>query len=368
MSLSATRGWHRPLMAHATLMFALAAVSAVGLFVDDRLLMGESVWMKPMKFGFAMGVYGLTLAWLLSKLNKGRRIGWWLGTVFAVAGLMDVAAVAYAAAHGTFSHFNDNTDPVARTVQTVFSIGVMPLLLTTLVIAILALIQHTGDLAATRALRAGLGLAVASMAVALWLSGPSGESPRTVTDANGHPVSMAGGHGIGDPDGHGMPVTNWSTTGGDLRVPHFIGLHAIHVLLLLTAVLRVLATGRGWLCDQRVRARLVGVAGLGYTGVFTVLSWQAKRGQSVIHPDRQTLTAFAGVTVLTLVTAVVVIIAARRRSEPPTAERQRDDVPSIPTRWTATGSRSQDPPDQVRGSAADRARRSAGQFDGMACP
>ncbi len=312
------RGWHRPLVTNATLMFTLTLLSAVGLLVDDRLLMGESVWVKPMKFGFAMGVYGLTLAWLLSKLSKGRRFGWWLGTVFAVAGLLDVGAVLYAAAHGTISHFNNNAEPVAQTVRTVFSIGVAPLLLITLIIAVLVLIQRTGDRAMTCALRAGLGLAVASMAVALWLSNSSGATPRTVTDANGNPVSMKGGHGIGDPDGNGMFLTNWSTTGGDLRVPHFVGLHAIQVLLLITAILGVLATSHSWLRDERVRARLVGVAGLGYTGVFAVLTWQAKRGIPVTRLDRQTLIAFAGVAVFTLVTAAAVVVAARRRSASPT--------------------------------------------------
>lgn len=316
-SRRAMRGWHRPLMANTMLMFTLALVSGVGLFVDDRLLLGESVWLKPMKFGFAMGVYALTLAWLVSKLHKGRRLGWWLGTIFAIAGVLDVGAVAYAAAHGTFSHFNDNTDPVARTVQTVFQFGIMPLLVTTLIIAILVLIQRTGDRALTRALRAGLGLALASMVVALWLSTASGATPRTVTDTNGNPVSMTGGHGIGDPDGNAMPLTHWSTTGGDLRVPHFIGLHAIQVLLLLTAILAVLAPRHGWLRDERVRARLVGVAALGYTGLFAVLSWQAKRGQSVIHPDRQTWIAFAGVAVFTLVATAVTIVAARRSAAPP---------------------------------------------------
>jgi hypothetical protein len=330
--LRAMRGWHRPLMANAALMFTLMLASAVGLFVDDRLLMGESVWLKPMKFGLAMGVYGLTLAWLLSKLRKGRRIGWWLGTIFAVAGLLDVGAVTYAAAHGTFSHFNDNTDSVARTVQTVFSFGIMPLLLTTLIIAILVLIQRTGDRALTRALRAGLGLALASMVVALWLSTASGATPRTVTDANGNPVSMTGGHGIGDPDGTGMPLTNWSTTGGDLRVPHLVGLHAIQVLLLVTAILNVLATRRSWLSDERVRARLVGVAALGYTGVFSVLTWQAKRGQSVIHPDQQTLIAFAGVAVFTSVMAAAVIVAVRRSPAPPIEDGRHVDVPSLAVR------------------------------------
>ncbi|MFC0507097.1 hypothetical protein [Micromonospora costi] len=314
--LSALRHWHRPLVANAALMFTLTVLSAVGLFLDDRLLIGESVWVKPMKFGLAMGVYGLTLAWLLSKLSRGRRLGWWLGTVFAVAGLLDVGAVVYAAAHGTISHFNNNDEPVAETVRTAFNIGVAPLLLITMIIAVLVLIQRTGDRAMSRALRAGLGLAIASMVVALWLSNSAGA--RTVTDANGNPVSMNGGHGIGDPDGNGMFLTHWSTTGGDLRVPHFVGLHAIQVLLLVTAILGVLATRQHWLRDERVRARLVGVAALGYTGAFATLTWQAKRGVPVTHLDRQTLIAFAGVAAFTLVAAAVVVVAARRRSASPT--------------------------------------------------
>jgi hypothetical protein len=333
MSILTTRhralsGWHRPLVANAALMFTLALVSAVGLLVDDRLILNESVWLKPLKFGFAMGVYALTLAWLLGKLTKGRRLGWWLGTVFAVAGVLDVGAVAYAAANGTFSHFNQNTDPVARTVQTVFSFGIMPLMLTTLVIAVLLLFQRIGDRTLTRALRVGLGLALASMVVALWLSTSSGGAARTETDANGQQVSMIGAHGIGDPDGNGMPITHWSTTGGDLRVPHFIGMHAIQVLLLIVGVLSILATRMAWLHDDRVRARIVGAAAIGYTGVFAVLSWQAKRGQSVAHPDPATLIAFAAVAVLTLVLATAVVVAARRQPVRSVGQRPPVDVPT----------------------------------------
>jgi hypothetical protein len=330
MSILATRhralsGWHRPLVANAVLMFTVALVSVVGMLVDDRLLLGESVWLKPLKFGFAMGVYALTLAFVISKLSKGRRIGWWFGTIFAVAGVVDVGVVAYAAASGTFSHFNQNTDLVARTVGIVFNFGLTPLLLTTLVLAVLLLIQRTGDRALTRALSTGLGLAIASMFVALWLS-ISGATPRTLTDANGHRVSMGGAHGIGDPDGNGMSVTHWSTTGGDLRVPHFVGMHAIQVLLLITAVLSILATRRAWLRDDRVRARIVGAAALGCTGVFAVLTWQAKRGQSVVHPDQATLIALAGVAVLTLVTTTAVVIAARRQPASLVEERPPADL------------------------------------------
>ncbi|MEV4566087.1 hypothetical protein AB0K12_20185 [Nonomuraea sp. NPDC049419] len=41
-----------------------------------------------------------------------------------------------------------------------------------------------------------------------------------------------------------MSITNWSTTGGDLRVPHFIGLHSIQVFVLTVLVLTALARSR----------------------------------------------------------------------------------------------------------------------------
>ncbi|MFC4534920.1 hypothetical protein [Sphaerisporangium dianthi] len=296
--LPSLRRWHRPLMVSVLLFVALMLISATGMILDDRLLQDESVWLKPMKFGFAFAMYCGTLAWLLTQLTKGRRLGWWLGTVFAAGAVVELAAIALQAGRGTFSHFNAGTDPITLALAPIFSVGVGALFICNVVIAVLVLRRRDADPALARAMRWGVWLAVLGTVVPIFYL-VTGIYPRTVTDANGTQIQMYQGHGVGDPDGHGMPITNWSVTGGDWRVAHFVGLHGIQVLLLIAALLVVLSARVVWLRDVKVRAQLVGVASLGYFGLFSLVLWQAHRGQSLIHPDALTLTAFAALALLT---------------------------------------------------------------------
>jgi hypothetical protein len=295
-------------------MAGLVVVAGFGLVVDERQLLHESIWAKPFKFGVSFVIYGATLAWMLPRLRRARRTMWTLGTLFAVTGLVDVGFIAVQAARGTYSHFNTNTDAFNAIGQQVFQTGVIGLFGVSLLIAVMLLFQRVGGSALTWALRSGIALAAAGMVVAFFIVGSASEGRRTVEDAYGNPVSLSGQHGVGVPDGGGMPITNWSVVGGDMRVPHFVGLHAIQVFVLAVLVLAALATRVTWLRDERVRAQLTGVVILGYTGLFVVTTWQAMRGQSLIHPDGATWTAAAATLAVTLLLGAATVASARRRA------------------------------------------------------
>jgi UDP-N-acetyl-D-mannosaminuronic acid transferase (WecB/TagA/CpsF family) len=104
-----------------------------------------------------------------------------------------------------------------------------------------------------------------------------------------------------------MPLSDWSTTGGDLRIPHFFGMHALQLLPLLVMVLAALAPCYARLADERVRTRLVLLASGVYAAVFALLLRQALRGQPLIHPDGMTLAAALAILVVAVLTRCHVI-------------------------------------------------------------
>ncbi|RSS36178.1 hypothetical protein [Streptomyces sp. WAC08241] len=281
-------------------MGALALVSAVGLAVDDRILVGVPIWAKPFKFSVSFVAYSLSLAWMLSLLPRGRRAGWWAGTVIAVASAVEMALITLQVVRGTQSHFNRAT-PFDDTVFQIMGGTVVVLWLGALVVSLLLLRARILDRAMAWTVRLSSLIALAGAAVGFLMVRPTPE--QLATDDS----PIVGAHGVGVPDGGpSMPVTGWATTGGDLRVAHFFGMHALQLLPLVLLVLAALAARSvrhprfpllARLADERVRLRLALTASAVYAAVFVLLTWQALRGQALSAPDGATL-AGAGAIVL----------------------------------------------------------------------
>jgi hypothetical protein len=125
--------------------------------------------------------------------------------------------------------------------------------------------------------------------------------------AAGHTVVDAGTRqAVGAPDAvTGMPITHWSTLGGDLRIPHFVGLHGIQVVLAAVVILAWGARRYPRLRPVRTRSRLIGVVILAWGGLQAITFWQAMRGQPLPHPDTATLLALLGLAVAVTVLAAV---------------------------------------------------------------
>ncbi|MFJ8886169.1 hypothetical protein ACIRJR_22565 [Streptomyces sp. NPDC102402] len=286
-------------------MIVMSVVGAVGVLVDDRVLAGAPIWAKPFKFAVSFVVYAGALAWMLTLLTRGRRAGLWAGTVVALACAGEMAVITAQVIRGKRSHFNQAT-PFDSTLYDVMAATVVILWAGTLAIALLLLRTRIADRASAWAVRSGILIALVGAGLGFLMTRPSaGQMAAGGLDT----ADVVGAHAVGVPDGGpSMALTGWSTTGGDLRVPHFIGMHALQVLPLFLLALVFLAPRITRLRDPRVRLRLVIVTSGAYAAVVALVTWQALRGQALVRPDGATLTAAGLIAALT---AAGVLVALR---------------------------------------------------------
>lgn len=217
--VQALHDWHGPWTRWALVFLLIAAVCALLPLLDNRLLLGVSVWLKPFKFALSIAVYFATLAAfapLLGEAFFNTRSGRILTAVPIVCAIFEQAYIVHQAVMGETSHFNVST-PFHGVMYTLMGVGAV--LMVTVCGVMGALILWRYRLSSAMALAVGLGLLLAFA-----LGGGFG----------GY-LSMYGSHWVGGTpsDAGGLPLLSWSTDGGDLRVAHFWGLHAMQLLPLL---------------------------------------------------------------------------------------------------------------------------------------
>lgn len=216
-TLDLRRMWRdAPQLMIVALMLTLAMLPLYGaMALDLRLFQGDSPWLKPIKFHYALAIYAASLAffarYMPASTRQSRRWRWFIAAVvFAI--VAEAVWLSAAAMLNTASHFN-RENPVLMVVYPLM--GAFAVLLTSASLAM--------GVSVWRNRQSGLGPAL-RLAVALGLG-----LTFVLTVPVAAYMSSQPGHGVGVTT-QTLWMMGWSRDAGDLRVAHFFATHALHAI------------------------------------------------------------------------------------------------------------------------------------------
>lgn len=213
----------------AVLLALLAATLVIHAF-DRRLFDGATVWAKPMKFEVSLALHFATLALIAGMLSPGWRDGYLLrGIAWASAAcaLAEVAYIAVQAGRQEASHFNVST-PFHVALYAAMAAGAVVITVAAGAVGLAMLLDDSSRLGPATRIGAAVGLiggTVLTLVIAFRMGG-----------ALTHHV------GIEPAGAPRMPLTGWSLTVGDRRVPHFFATHMMQAIPLVGLALDRLLT------------------------------------------------------------------------------------------------------------------------------
>ena len=201
-------------------MFAVLVLCLLAMSFDARTINGVSVWVKPAKFAASLLVWFWTLAWAWGVLDSGARMGRSARIILwgsLATGFFEQGWITLRAALGMPSHFA--ADPLGAVFYALMGLAALVLALLAALLGLLVL--RRPDPAQPRPwwLAVGLGLLIGGVLAAF----------------TGASISFVGTPHVGGSasDAGNLAPFFWSRDGGDLRIAHFIGVHAMQALPLL---------------------------------------------------------------------------------------------------------------------------------------
>lgn len=243
------------LTAFGLLLLALLVPVLIAMQIDPRMLDGVSVWTKPAKFLFSIAVHVLSFAWFMGYVaperrdTPGMRHAVW---ILVAANSFELLWIGWQAAHGLPSHFNQDT-PFYAAMYALMGIAVLLIIAQNIPLA--RAIWRYPAAGITRDFAAAVAI---GLLLTVLLGGGFG---IYMSQQPGHAVGAVGGH---------LPLFGWNRIGGDLRVAHFLGIHAEQAIpLLALLVVRFNRTTR-WI--------VILTGSISYTALTAALFVQAVMG------------------------------------------------------------------------------------------
>jgi hypothetical protein len=200
----------------------LTAAFIVLSYTSSLRVNGVNAWHKPIKFGLSITIYAWTMAWLVRYL-PGFNVTLYNVTNIILLGF-EIVYIGWQAARGQMSHYNVST----KFYSFMYTLMAVASSAATLYTAYVGMLFFLGDFPALPvyylwSIRLGIMLFVVfAFEGAIAFEGAMMGSRMR--------------HTIGGPadSANGLPFLNWSKKFGDGRVAHFVGMHALQVLPLLS--------------------------------------------------------------------------------------------------------------------------------------
>lgn len=251
----------QPILARYGIVLLFLGAAALMMQVADprTLASGVNIWVKPAKFFLSVGIFALTLTWFFGYVRPERRRSPLMRRTVAVlmaAGTFELVYICWQAALGQESHFN-NATMFHSVMYALMGLGAVALSTTSLALAWEIARRPIAGLQGTF-----IAAVVAGLVLTFLLGGGLG----------GYMSSQAG-HAVGTEAGH-LPFVGWNRSGGDLRVAHFLGMHAQQALPILAALVAPLAVRSRW--------TLLALGASVYVALTLALFFQAVAGRPLL--------------------------------------------------------------------------------------
>ncbi|WP_125232020.1 hypothetical protein [Leptospira adleri] len=246
------------------------------LLIDPRQVTNSPIWLKPIKFALSTSTYSFTLVWILQyirgKEKAVRRLSWIITIMLTIENL----AIYGQAFRGESSHFNI-TSPLNGMIFSIMGTAITILWFAHIVIAFYLFRQKIENKSLLESFRWGMGIAALGMILGFFMTAPR---PDQIEAMKLGILKANGGHTFGAEDGGpGLPVLGWSTIAGDMRIPHFIGIHAMQLIPMLAVIL-----GSLHISEMNI-VRSIRNFSVFLIGLILILTAQALDGESLLNPS-----------------------------------------------------------------------------------
>lgn len=184
--------------------------------VSKMQVTGVNAYYKPFKFALSIGIFSWTMGWYCWYLRLPGQVSGYSWALIILLGF-ELFYIALQAFRGQLSHYNSST-PIYALILAIMALAAVGITLYT---------AYVGFLFCKRSFPELPEYYIWSIRLGIFLF--------VIFALEGLVMGARGAHTVGGPDGGGgLPVLNWTKKLGDLRIAHFIGMHALQLIPLIS--------------------------------------------------------------------------------------------------------------------------------------